>query len=252
MAAARRAAFFDLDKTLIEGSCARPLRARLVQGGHAHAARRSPATSGRTSRFRLRGSTDEETEVLRQSDPRRARRHARQRDLAAARRRSARRDPAARLPADAARGVGPPGRRPAASTSSPPRRRRSPRRSPRVLVFDGGIGMRSEVVDGVYTGTPGGPFTYREGKADAIRELAERRASTSPSPTPTPTPSPTCRCCGPSATRSRSTPTRELAQRRARARAGGSSASTSSARRLKRSRAPRSGPRRLVGGSAGG
>ena len=29
-------------------------------------------------------------------------------------------------------------------------------------------------VDGDYTGRPGGPFTYREGKAEAIRELAER------------------------------------------------------------------------------
>jgi phosphoserine phosphatase len=44
----------------------------------------------------------------------------------------------------------------------------------RVLVFDGGIGMRSEVRDGVYTGRAAGPFTYREGKAVAIRELAER------------------------------------------------------------------------------
>ena len=41
-----------------------------------------------------------------------------------------------------------------------------------VLVLDGGIGMRSEVRDGVYTGRPDGPFTYREGKAEAIRELA--------------------------------------------------------------------------------
>ena len=41
-----------------------------------------------------------------------------------------------------------------------------------VLVLDGGIGMRSEVMDGVYTGEPDGPFTYREGKAVAIRELA--------------------------------------------------------------------------------
>jgi phosphoserine phosphatase len=31
-----------------------------------------------------------------------------------------------------------------------------------------------ETVDGEYTGLPGGPFTYREGKARAIRELAER------------------------------------------------------------------------------
>jgi HAD superfamily hydrolase (TIGR01490 family) len=43
-----------------------------------------------------------------------------------------------------------------------------------VLVLDGGIGMRSEVHDGVYTGRAAGPFTYREGKAEAIRELAER------------------------------------------------------------------------------
>jgi HAD superfamily hydrolase (TIGR01490 family) len=41
-----------------------------------------------------------------------------------------------------------------------------------VLVFDGGIGTRSEVKDGVYTGLPEGPFTYRDGKAQAIRERA--------------------------------------------------------------------------------
>ena len=43
-----------------------------------------------------------------------------------------------------------------------------------VLVFDGGIGARSEVRDGVYTGRPDGPFTYREGKAEAITEVAAR------------------------------------------------------------------------------
>ena len=41
-----------------------------------------------------------------------------------------------------------------------------------VLSFDGGVGSRSEVLDGVYTGREGGLFTYREGKAQAIRELA--------------------------------------------------------------------------------
>jgi HAD superfamily hydrolase (TIGR01490 family) len=41
-----------------------------------------------------------------------------------------------------------------------------------VLGFDGGIGSRSEVVDGVYTGRAGGPFTYREGKAQALHALA--------------------------------------------------------------------------------
>jgi HAD superfamily hydrolase (TIGR01490 family) len=45
-----------------------------------------------------------------------------------------------------------------------------------VLVLDGGIGMRSEIRDGVYTGRADGPFTYREGKAQAIAELAAREA----------------------------------------------------------------------------
>src|SRR5436190_10202370 len=44
-----------------------------------------------------------------------------------------------------------------------------------VLHFDGGIGSRSEVQDGVYTGRPAGPFTYREGKAEAIREVAREQ-----------------------------------------------------------------------------
>src|SRR5439155_3671653 len=44
----------------------------------------------------------------------------------------------------------------------------------RVLVFDGGLGSRSEIVDGRYTGRPDGPFNYREGKAVAMREVAER------------------------------------------------------------------------------
>jgi HAD superfamily hydrolase (TIGR01490 family) len=44
-----------------------------------------------------------------------------------------------------------------------------------VLHFDGGIGSRSEVRGGVYTGRPAGPFTYREGKAEAIREVAREQ-----------------------------------------------------------------------------
>jgi HAD superfamily hydrolase (TIGR01490 family) len=43
-----------------------------------------------------------------------------------------------------------------------------------VLSFDGAVGARSEIVDGRYTGRAAGPFTYREGKAQAVRELAER------------------------------------------------------------------------------
>lgn len=44
----------------------------------------------------------------------------------------------------------------------------------RVLVFDGGLGSCLEVRDGRYTGRAGGPFNYREGKVVAMRELAER------------------------------------------------------------------------------
>jgi HAD superfamily hydrolase (TIGR01490 family) len=43
-----------------------------------------------------------------------------------------------------------------------------------VLAFDGGVGTVSEIMDGRYTGKLAGPFTYREGKAQAVRELAER------------------------------------------------------------------------------
>jgi phosphoserine phosphatase len=44
----------------------------------------------------------------------------------------------------------------------------------RVLILDGGIGTRSEVREGVYTGRPAGPFVYGEGKAEALREVAAR------------------------------------------------------------------------------
>lgn len=41
-----------------------------------------------------------------------------------------------------------------------------------VLSFDGGVGSRSEIVDGRYTGRPAGPFNYREGKLQSLRELS--------------------------------------------------------------------------------
>src|SRR5205085_1860653 len=45
----------------------------------------------------------------------------------------------------------------------------------RVLALDGGIGSQfSEVVDGVFTGTPAGLFVYGAEKARAIEELARR------------------------------------------------------------------------------
>ena len=42
-----------------------------------------------------------------------------------------------------------------------------------VLGFDGGLGSKSEIVDGVYTGRADGPFNYREGKVIRMRELAD-------------------------------------------------------------------------------
>jgi HAD superfamily hydrolase (TIGR01490 family) len=42
-----------------------------------------------------------------------------------------------------------------------------------VLAFDGGLGSRSEVLDGVYTGRAAGPFNYRDGKRVSLQELAE-------------------------------------------------------------------------------
>lgn len=44
-----------------------------------------------------------------------------------------------------------------------------------VLAFDGGLGSRSEVVDGVYTGRAAGPFNYREGKVESMRLVAEEQ-----------------------------------------------------------------------------
>ncbi|MEH3053732.1 MAG: HAD-IB family hydrolase [Patulibacter minatonensis] len=41
-----------------------------------------------------------------------------------------------------------------------------------VLDLDGAVGTRSEIIDGVYTGQPGGPFVYGEGKVEALADLA--------------------------------------------------------------------------------
>ena len=85
-----------------------------------------------------------------------------------------------------------------------------------VLAFDGGLGSRSEIVDGRYTGRPAGPFNYREGKVLSMRELAEREGIDLPPPTPTRTPSPTCRCCARGPCRWSSTPTPTCAASRSR------------------------------------
>jgi len=44
-----------------------------------------------------------------------------------------------------------------------------------VMEMTGGIGTVSEIVDGVYTGKLAAPFCYGEGKAEAIRKVAEEQ-----------------------------------------------------------------------------
>jgi HAD superfamily hydrolase (TIGR01490 family) len=45
-----------------------------------------------------------------------------------------------------------------------------------VLAFDGGLGSRSEIVEGRYTGRAAGPFNYREGKVLSMRRIAASEA----------------------------------------------------------------------------
>src|SRR5215212_6917748 len=165
------AAFFDLDKTLIEGSSALHFGRAAYRAGMV--SRRQLASDAWANlRFRLHGSTDAGTDELRQRilDSITGQRVA---DLA-------------RMGPDILTGILPllyrevldeayahqdAGRRVFIVTAAS---QELADVLAHVLVLDGGVGMRSEVRDGVYTGRAAGPFTYREGKAVAIRELAER------------------------------------------------------------------------------
>jgi HAD superfamily hydrolase (TIGR01490 family) len=166
------AAFFDLDKTLIEGSSA--LHFGRAAYKHGMVSRRRLARDVWANlRFRLRGSTDQDTDELRQ----------RILDGIA----GVRVVDLQRLGPDVLAGILPllykkvleeawahqdAGRRAYIVTAAS---QELAEVLAAVLVLDGGIGMRSEVIDGVYTGRPDGPFTYREGKAEAIREIAARK-----------------------------------------------------------------------------
>jgi HAD superfamily hydrolase (TIGR01490 family) len=169
--AARGAAFFDLDKTLIEGSSALHFARAAYRTGML--SRRQLARDAWANvRFRLRGSTDAATEELKQ----------RILDAIAGQRTV----DLARLGPQVLAGVLPvvyqevldeayahqDAGRPAYIVTAASQELADV--LAQVLVLDGGIGMRAEVRDGVYTGRADGPFTYREGKAEAIRQLAER------------------------------------------------------------------------------
>src|SRR5918912_4257259 len=167
----RGAAFFDLDKTLMEGSSAIHFGRAAYRAGLV--SRRQLAKDAWANvQFRLRGSTDETTQALwdRILDSIAGTRVV---DLA-------------RLAPQILAGVLPrlyPGMLEVAWRHQDAGRpvyivtaasQELSEMLAHVLSFDGGVGVRSEIRDGVYTGRPDGPFTYREGKAQAIRDVAER------------------------------------------------------------------------------
>jgi HAD superfamily hydrolase (TIGR01490 family) len=171
-AAPSAAAFFDLDRTLMEGSSAFQFGRAAYR--HGLMSRRQLLSDGMANlRFRLRGSTDADTHALRDRIS-----HAlagtRVRDLE-------------RLGVDVLAGVLPrlypqmlevawahqdAGRRVYIVTAAAGELAEM---LARVLAFDGGVGSQfSSVRDGVYTGEPTGLFIYRSEKAEAIRQLAGR------------------------------------------------------------------------------
>jgi HAD superfamily hydrolase (TIGR01490 family) len=165
------AAFFDLDKTLMEGSSAFHFARASYSAGQL--SRRQLARDVRDNvRFRLQGSTDEATDALRK----------RVYEAIAGRRVV----DLQRLTPQVLAGILPrvypqmlevayrhqdAGRKVYIVTAAS---NEIAELLAHVLVLDGGIGARSEVRDGVYTGKSEGPFTYRDGKAEAIREVAQR------------------------------------------------------------------------------
>src|SRR3954454_18262161 len=165
----RGAAFFDLHKTLMEGSSALHFARASYKAGQL-SKRQMAHDVWANVRFRLQGSTDQATDELRKRvyEAIGGRRVV---DLA-------------RLTPEILAGILPriypqmldvawrhqDGGRPVYIVTAASQEIAELLAT--VLVFDGGIGARSEVRDGVYTGRPEGPFTYREGKAQAIREVA--------------------------------------------------------------------------------
>ncbi len=167
----RGAAFFDLDRTLMAGSSAFQFGRAAYKAGLV-SRRRLAADAWENLLFRLRGSTDESSHALRDRVAEMLA-GVRVRDLQ-------------RLAPDVLTGVLPrlyprmleiaydhqdAGRPVFICTAAS---QEMAELMAIVLTFDGAVGSVAEVVDGHYTGRAGGPFTYREGKAQAIRELAER------------------------------------------------------------------------------
>jgi HAD superfamily hydrolase (TIGR01490 family) len=170
--ASRSAAFFDLDKTLIQGSSAFQFGRAAFEAGLL-GRRQLLADALANVRFRLRGATDEDSLALRNRIAA---------SLAGTRVRDLERLGVAVLGRILPR-VYPEmlavayrhqdeGRRAYIVTAAS---QELAEMLARVMAFDGGIGSDlSEVVDGVYTGRPTGLFIYRAQKAQAIRALSEQ------------------------------------------------------------------------------
>ena len=170
----RGAAFFDLDRTLIAGSLGVPVRPRGLQGGAAHRAATSPATRTRTSSSACAARPTRAPTRVRERVVGDARGRAACATCSGSPARRARRRAAAAVPADARDRLRAPGRGPpdlhlhrrragdgrADGDRADLRRRRR-------------LGRRGRST-ATTPGREGGPFNYREGKAQAIRELAER------------------------------------------------------------------------------
>jgi HAD superfamily hydrolase (TIGR01490 family) len=165
------AAFFDLDRTLMEGSSAFQFGRAAYKAGLL--SRRQLISDARANlKFRLHGSTDADTHALRDRISQ---------SLAGTRVRDLQ-----RLGPDVLAGVLPrlypqmlavayehqdEGRRVYIVTAAAQELANT---LAQVLAFDGSIGSQfSEVRDGVFTGRPAGYFVYRADKARAVQELAD-------------------------------------------------------------------------------
>jgi HAD superfamily hydrolase (TIGR01490 family) len=169
-ATARAAAFFDLDKTLIQGSSAFQFGRAAYRAG-LMARRQLLADAIANVRFRLRGASDADSLALR--------------ERIAASLAGTRVTDLERLGAGVLAGILPrvyprmlalahehqdAGRRAYIVTAAS---QELADILAKVMAFDGAIGSElSEVIDGVYTGKPVGLFIYGSGKATAIEQLA--------------------------------------------------------------------------------
>lgn len=166
------AAFFDLDRTLMQGSSAFQFGRAAYRAGLL-GRRQLAADAWANARFRLRGATDEDTHALRDRISK-SLEGTRVRDLE-------------RLGADVLAGILPrlypqmltlahqhqdAGRRVYIFTAAS---QDLAEMLAHVLTFDGGIGSQfSAVEDGVFTGQPTGLFIYGADKARAIKRLADQ------------------------------------------------------------------------------